>query len=82
MKLYKAAASWCGPCKALSMTLLDVEHPLVETMEEVDIDKNMDFARQYNIRSVPTMILVEDDGTEVRRVNGAISKDKIKEFLA
>lgn len=82
MKLLKFQAAWCGPCKALSMTLKDVEHPLVEQMEEVDVDKNTQLAQQYGIRSVPTMIIVNEEGLELRRSNGAVSKDKIVEFLA
>lgn len=76
------AATWCGPCSALSMTLKDVDHPLVATMEEIDIDKNMGLAQKYGVRSVPTLIIVNDEDLEIRRTTGALSKEKLLDFLA
>ena len=52
MKLVKAFATWCVPCKSLGATLHGVNHPLVETMEELDIDTQIDRAVKYGIRSV------------------------------
>jgi thioredoxin-like negative regulator of GroEL len=50
-------------------------------LEEVDIDAQMDVARKYNIRSVPTMLVVNDDGSEVKRVVGAMTEDQIVKFM-
>jgi thioredoxin 1 len=82
MKLVKYSASWCMPCNALKMTLADIDHPLVETMLDIDIEKSAADAAQAGVRSIPTMVLLNEDGLEVRRLNGAHSKDKILEFLA
>jgi thioredoxin-like negative regulator of GroEL len=54
---------------------------LTMPLEEVDIDAQMDVARKYNIRSVPTMLVVNDDGSEVKRVVGAMTEDQIVKFM-
>lgn len=78
-EVLKFSASWCGPCQALSMTIKglgDISIPV----KEVDIDDNLDLAAEYGIRSVPTMVMLED-GKEIKRVNGALPAAKVKEFL-
>lgn len=78
-KLLKFQASWCGPCKMLSMTLsgMDVPYDLVE----VDIDETPMKAASYNVRSVPTLIIVDDEGNEIRRASGALRENQLKEFF-
>lgn len=82
MKLIKAYASYCVPCKALGATLNGVNHQLVRDMEEIDIESNIDRALKYGVRSVPTMVIVDDADNVIRSLNGNQSKDKILEFLA
>jgi len=81
MKLLKFYATWCGPCKGLTMTLNGMTDKLTMPLEEVDIDAQMDVARKYNIRSVPTMLIVDDSGSEVKRVVGAMTEDQIVKFM-
>ena len=81
MKLLKFYASWCGPCKGLSMVLEGVKEQLPMPVEDIDIDADMDTARKYNVRSVPTMVVVNDDGSEVKRVVGMMNEKQIIDFL-
>lgn len=81
MKLLKFYASWCGPCKGLTMVINSVKDQLPMPVEDIDIDTNMDAARKYNVRSVPTMVVVNDDGSEVKRVVGMMNEKQIIEFL-
>ena len=78
-KILKFSASWCGPCKALAMTLKDED--LGVPVEEVDIDAQSDLAVQYGIRSVPTLVYVRG-GTEASRLGGAQTLTKVKEWVA
>jgi thioredoxin-like negative regulator of GroEL len=78
-QLIKFSASWCQPCKALSGNFKYVDMKDVE-FKEVDIDENIDMAKQYGVRSVPTMVLLED-GKEVGRKSGVLMADKIEEFI-
>ena len=78
-KLIKFSASWCQPCKALAANMKYVEFGDVQ-YEDVDIDENMELAKKFGIRGVPTMVLVEDD-VEVKRISGVLMADKIEEFI-
>lgn len=49
-------------------------------VDEVDISTAPELARQYGIRSVPTMVYVRD-GEEVSRITGAQSLDKIRDWV-
>jgi thioredoxin 1 len=74
-------ADWCGPCKMLLPTL----DKLAETQEDVfivkiNVDDNVDLAKQYNVRGIPTMLLIKDGGV-VDRVSGNKTLDDLKKFL-
>lgn len=75
LEVLKFSAAWCGPCRVLSQTLKDVEG-----VTQVDIDKDMETARKYGIRSVPTLVFLKND-KEVHRQSGAISLDKYNQIL-
>jgi thioredoxin 1 len=78
-QVLKFSASWCGPCKALSTVLGKVDFKDVE-LTEIDIDENIDEAKKYAIRGVPTMVLL-NDGVEVGRKSGLMTVDKVEEFI-
>ena len=78
-QLLKFSASWCQPCKALAGNMKHVDFGDVE-VKEIDIDENFEEAKQYGIRGVPTLVLMED-GVEVKRTSGVLMADKIEEFI-
>jgi len=80
MKVMKFYATWCGPCKAMSKVLEEMDN--LPEIEEIDIDGNMETASKFNIRSVPTLVVTADDGTEVKRYTGGASdRQALREFL-
>ena len=75
-KIYRFTASWCQPCKALSMNLEQANLDI--PIEVIDIDVFEDMAVQYAIRSVPTLVL--KDGPIEKRLVGVHSPNQIKEW--
>ena len=74
-------ATWCGPCKILSPILEEVatENKNIKLVK-IDVDKNEDLAYKYGITAMPTIIVIEN-GKELKRSIGAISKNKVLELL-
>lgn len=64
-------ATWCGPCKMLAPVLaeLDAKWQGKIKIVKVDVDENSDLAMQFQIMSVPTMILFQN-GNAVKRMQG------------
>jgi len=78
-QLLKFSASWCQPCKSLASNMKHVDFKDVE-LKEIDIDENLDEAKKYGIRGVPTLVLL-NDGVEVGRKSGVLMADKVEEFI-
>jgi thioredoxin-like negative regulator of GroEL len=62
----------------LSKTLSSIESPI--EIEEVDIDVNPTLTQQYNVRGVPTLVMVEND-TEIKRKVGVMGAEELKNWL-
>lgn len=75
--LVQFSAGWCGPCKILT--------PLVESISfdlkfKVDVDACPETSKMFNIRSVPTLVLLKN-GVEVARKVGAVNKTILEAFV-
>lgn len=67
MKFY---ADWCGPCKLMKPVVDKIaeEHNL--KLIEVNVDEQRNVAAKYGVRSIPTLVLLQD-GEEIARTSGA-----------
>lgn len=76
-------ADWCGPCRMLAPVLEQVAKDVdgKAKVAKVNIDTEQKTASQFQITSVPTMIVLKN-GKEVKRLVGLRSADVIKELLA
>lgn len=81
MKVKKFYAEWCGPCKGLSMVIKAAGDKVTIPIEEVNIDNELMESVNYDVRSVPTMILVDDAGKEIKRHVGSMNESQLLEFL-
>lgn len=81
ISLVKFAATWCAPCKTVASTIQKVQ-PEFENInfQEIDVDDVPSLAKDYKIRSVPTVILFKD-GAEVTRMVGAMKIDALRKVL-
>ena len=73
-------ATWCGPCQQFKPIMQEVSNE-GHSVQFIDIDSQGDLARQYNVRSVPTVV-VEQNGSEVNRLIGVSTKQTILENLS
>ncbi len=71
-------ATWCGPCQRQGPILDEVKAQVGESANivKIDVDKNKRLAAQYNVRSVPTLIVFVA-GEAVWRDSGLHTKDQI-----
>ena len=75
-------AEWCGPCKQLGPVLekLAAEYNGAFRLAKIDVDKEQQLAAAFQIRSIPTVILVKD-GQPVDGFPGALPEGQLREFL-
>lgn len=73
-------AEWCNPCKRVRPIAEDLDRDGVIKIQFVDADDNTDLCKKFEIRAIPTFILIED-GQEVRRINGAKTREQLEEFI-
>jgi thioredoxin 1 len=75
-------ATWCGPCKQVAPVLEEIasEHEQI-TIAKMDIDANPSTPREYQIMSIPTMILFSG-GKPVKQIVGAKPKAALLADLA
>ena len=75
-------APWCGYCRRLAPAVdrLEAEMNGKVTVSKADIDELPEVAQQYEIDTIPTLILFKD-GKEADRVVNPPSQDAIEEWL-
>jgi len=79
-------ATWCGPCKMLAPVFQEVGNELEGKAKfyKIDIDESLDIARQFNVSTVPTIIIFRN-GEPIERLVGFMPKEnlaaKIREYM-
>lgn len=76
-RILRFTASWCGPCKSLAVNLESAN--LTLPIEVVDIDIHPDIAQEFGIRSVPALVML-DENIEVKRLVGSKTVNQLQEW--
>ena len=79
-KIIRFTASWCAPCKAMASILEEVNTTNIP-IEVVDIDVHQEVAIEFGIRSVPTLVKIDENGNVAGRMVGVKAKNLVEEFL-
>jgi thioredoxin 1 len=74
-------ADWCGPCKKLGPVLDQLAKDTPDAkIVKVNIDRSPKLADNYNVSSIPTLILFKDGKPAARR-GGLTTKASLKQFI-
>jgi thioredoxin 1 len=80
-------AEWCGPCRMVGPIVEEIAGEYADKMSvaKLNVDDNPQTAMQYDVMSIPTMIVYQD-GVEKKRIVGARPKhallQELSEFIA
>ena len=72
-------APWCGPCRMVAPVVEEIASEKAGQLKvsKINTDENQQTAIQYNVLSIPTLIVFKN-GQEVKRVTGAYPKKKLE----
>jgi thioredoxin 1 len=73
-------ANWCGPCKMLSRILETSGDKLGVPIYKFDVDSDLKFTMEQNVRSVPTLKLYEGSSV-VKSHTGILQESQFDSFL-
>lgn len=78
-KIIYFTASWCNPCKVMGPMLEQISSNI--PVDKIDVDSNRDLVSQYHIKSLPTLILLQN-GVEIKRSIGSKSLSELTQFVS
>ena len=75
-------AAWCAPCRALAPTVdaIATEYKGRVKVGKLDVDANGSTAARFNIRGIPTLLVIKD-GQVKEQIVGAVDKSVIAKAL-
>lgn len=76
-KILFFSAHWCSSCNNLKQNLLPED---LENVEFVDADNQPNEVIKYNIRSIPTLIKLDEEGDEIDRKLGTMTRSQFIEW--
>ena len=81
MKLVKYQSEWCQSCKTQTSLLNTIDLGDI-VLEQIDID-NLDVQQlsKVKVHSLPTLILYDNQGNELKRKSGSLTKKQLEDFL-
>lgn len=81
MKILKFSSATCMPCKQLAKIIDGLDEDVKSLFEEYTSENDITKFMQFNVRSVPTLVAVDDSGNELRRSTGMLQRDKLLAFM-
>jgi len=75
-------APWCGPCKAVGPIVEELADQFKDSVKimKLNVDDSQKTAQNYNVRSIPTIILFKD-GKILDTIIGLVPKQRLEDFI-
>jgi thioredoxin 1 len=74
-------ADWCQPCKKVRPIVEELNRETADvTFQIIDVDMESDLVKTFQITSIPTFILFEDE-EQINRITGSQTREKLNEFI-
>ncbi len=75
-------AEWCGPCKAIAPVLDEISNEMSDNINvaKINIDENPNTAQEFNIRSIPALMIFKDGKLEAEMM-GQVPKSQLEEWI-
>jgi thioredoxin 1 len=77
---YYFTADWCAPCKRVRPIVEEINKDSVIKFKIIDVDSEMELVKAFEIKSVPTFIIIKD-GEIISRFTGSQTKDNLLDML-
>lgn len=77
-KILKFYSPTCGPCRIMSRSLSAIEGVEIQDIDVTD-DSNRELIEKWEVRSIPTTIVLDENGNKLKRFMGIFSANMIKE---
>ena len=82
MKILKFYSPCCGQCKVVAKEFKD--HPIDASVEDINVMESPEAVDKYNVKSLPTILLLNDEDEVVETWHGIVKSEvinsKIKEY--
>lgn len=75
-----SASIWCKPCKELDKIILATDLGDID-YQEVDVDEDPSLVKYWNVRGVPTLLLLDENKEELKRHTGLLSSISLQNFV-
>ncbi len=75
-------APWCGPCRIVSPIVEEIAVDFADKLKvcRLNVDDNMEIARQYGIQSIPTLLFFRG-GKPIKGIVGAVPKQQLAKVV-
>jgi thioredoxin 1 len=76
-------ATWCGPCKVSAPLVKEISEKYSDSVEfyKVNVDENQELINEYQIRNIPTFILIEN-GEIKNKIVGRVDREKLENLIS
>lgn len=79
MKILKFYSPCCGQCKVVAKEFKD--HPIDAPVEDIDVMENPEVADKYNVKCLPTILLLNDKEEVVETWRGIVKSEVINSMI-